>query len=173
VAIARSLGLDETRCAALKLASLVHDVGKIHIPSEILNRPGKLDELQMKMVREHAKTGWELFKDVEFAQPIAEIIYQHHERLDGSGYPRGLKEDEILLQAKILAVADVVEAMSSHRPYRQALGIDSALEEIAMNAGRIYDDEVVTACLRVFEEGFTYSEDQSEWSSIQRAAFSR
>ncbi len=165
VAIAKSFGLDEARLATLKLASLVHDVGKVHVPSEILNRPGKLSELEIRIVREHAKVGWELFKEVEFAQPIAEIIYQHHERLDGSGYPRGLKEDEILLEAKILAIADVVEAMSSHRPYRQALGIDSALTEIAKNAGLLYDNDLVNSCLKLFEEGFTFREEQSAWNN--------
>lgn len=156
VAIASSMNLDLDRVSTLKLAALVHDVGKIQVPAEILNRPGKLGDLEMQRIREHPEAGKELFKNVEFAWPMADMIYQHHERLDGSGYPQGLTDDEILFEAKILAVADVVEAMSSHRPYRQALGIEAALHEIEENAGTLYDEEVVRICLRLFkEEGFT------------------
>lgn len=157
--IAERMKLNSERVFYLKLAAMVHDAGKIQVPSEILNKPGKLSELEMEMVRSHAKSGWELFKNIEFTWPLAEMIHQHHERLDGSGYPEGLKEEEILLESKILAVADVVEAMSSHRPYRQALGIDAALDEINKNAGKLYDKEVVDICLKLFnEEGFKFEE---------------
>ncbi len=159
VAIALSMNLDPERISTLKLAALVHDVGKIQVPAEILNRPGKLGDLEMQLIRKHPEAGKELFKNVEFAWPMADMIYQHHERLDGSGYPQGLTDAEILLEAKILAVADVVEAMSSHRPYRQALGIEAALHEIEENAGILYDMQVVEVCLKLFrEDGFEFKE---------------
>jgi putative nucleotidyltransferase with HDIG domain len=159
MAIAEKMQLDPERVDTLRLAALVHDVGKIQVPSEILNKPGKLSDLEMSLIKEHPTAGWKLFRDIEFTHPLAEIIYQHHERLDGSGYPRGLKNGEILLEAKILAVADVVEAMSSHRPYRQALGIDAALEEIEKNAGKLYDPEVVKNCIKLFrEDGFAFKD---------------
>ncbi|TYB88798.1 MAG: PAS domain S-box protein [Kosmotoga sp.] len=157
--IAERMELGSERVFYLKLAAMVHDAGKIQVPSEILNKPGKLSALEMEMVRSHATSGWELFKNIDFTWPLAEMIHQHHERLDGSGYPKGLKEDEILLESKILAVADVVEAMSSHRPYRQALGIDAALYELEKNAGKLYDQEVVDICLELFKkEGFKFEE---------------
>ncbi|GEM_PF-1983929 len=159
VAIAERIKLDSERVVSLRLAAMVHDAGKIQVPSEILNRPGQLGNLEMLLIREHPKAGWELFRKVEFAWPLAEVIYQHHERLDGSGYPRGLVEGEILPEAKILAVADVVEAMSSHRPYRQTLGIEAALKEIKQNAGILYDKDVVDICVELFEEkGFEFEE---------------
>ncbi|KUK93637.1 MAG: PAS domain S-box [Thermotogales bacterium 46_20] len=159
VRMAERMGMDAERIITLRLAAMIHDAGKIQVPSEILNRPGKLGDLEMSLIREHPKSGWQLFKDIEFGIPLAEIIYQHHERLDGSGYPRGLTEEEILPEAKILAVADVVEAMSSHRPYRQALGIEAALQEIEQNAGILYDKEVVDNCVELFrEEGFEFEE---------------
>lgn len=159
VAIALDLNMDSDRISTLKLAALVHDVGKIQVPAEILNRPGKLGDLEMKLIRKHPEAGKELFKNVEFAWPMADMIYQHHERLDGSGYPQGLTDDEILFEAKILAVADVVEAMSSHRPYRQALGIEAALQEIEQNAVVLYDKQVVEVCLKLFkEDGFGFED---------------
>ena len=159
VRIAERMRMDSKRIMTLRLAAMIHDAGKIQVPSEILNRPGKLGDLEMSLIREHPKSGWELFKDIEFAIPLAEIIHQHHERLDGSGYPRGLTEEEILPEAKILAVADVVEAMSSHRPYRQALGVEAALQEIEQNAGILYDKEAVDNCVELFkEEGFEFEE---------------
>jgi len=148
--IAKKMNLNSEQISILRYASMVHDVGKIRISSEILNKPGKLSDLQISFIHEHPVIGRDLFKKVEFASPIAEIIYQHHERMDGSGYPEGLKGDKIMLEAKIIAVADVVEAMSSHRPYRPSLGIEKALKEIEDNSGRLYDPQVVDACVDLF-----------------------
>ncbi|MFW6121944.1 MAG: MEDS domain-containing protein [Petrotogales bacterium] len=162
VKIAEKMKLDPERIDTLRLAALVHDAGKIQVPSEILNKPGKLSYLEMSLIKEHPTAGWKLFKNIDFTYPLAEMIYQHHERLDGSGYPRGLVDKEILLEAKILAVADVVEAMSSHRPYRQALGIDAALEEIEKNAGKLYEPKVVKVCIKLFrEENFEFKDDRT------------
>ncbi|MFO7882032.1 MAG: MEDS domain-containing protein [Kosmotogaceae bacterium] len=159
VAIAEKMQLYPERVDTLRFAALVHDVGKIQVPSEILNKPGKLSELEFSLIKEHPTAGWKLFKDIDFTHPMAEMIYQHHERLDGSGYPRGLVDEEILLEAKILAVADVVEAISSHRPYRHALGIEAALEEIEKNAGKLYDPKVVEICVKLFrKEGFEFKD---------------
>ncbi|MBC7318912.1 HD domain-containing protein, partial [Candidatus Bipolaricaulota bacterium] len=138
-------------------AALLHDVGKaLYVPTDILSKPGKLTALEMALIREHPKAGYEILTRVNFPWPVAEIVYQHHERLDGSGYPRGLKGEEILLEARILAVADVVEAMSSHRPYRPAHPLEKAFAEIRENAGKLYDPDVVEACLRVFQKGFQF-----------------
>ena len=130
----------------------MHDVGKITVPAEILSKPGRLSEIEMNVVRVHAEQGFLILRDIEFDWPVAEAIRQHHERLDGSGYPRGLKGDEIILEARIIAVADVVESMASHRPYRASLGIDAALAEVEGKAGVLYDVETVYACLRLFRE---------------------
>jgi PAS domain S-box-containing protein len=151
-AIAAEMGLDENVQRGLRVAGAVHDVGKIVVPAEILTKPGRLSKVELELVRTHAQQGYEVLKDVPFPWPVAEVARQHHERLDGSGYPRGLKDGEILLEARILAVADVVESMASHRPYRAGLGIDAALREISENAGRLYDDAAVAACLRLFNE---------------------
>ncbi len=151
-AIARDLGLADDRVRGVHLAGVVHDLGKIHIPAEILSKPGKLSRLEFELIKSHPEAGYEILKGVDFPWPIAQIVYQHHERLDGSGYPRGLKAEEILLEARILAVADVAEAMSSHRPYRPSLGIELALQEIGENAGIRYDADVVRACLVLFRE---------------------
>ncbi|MDP2815565.1 MAG: HD domain-containing phosphohydrolase, partial [Rectinemataceae bacterium] len=132
-----------------------HDIGKISIPAEILSKPTKLSELEFSLIKEHANKGFEMLKDVESPWPLAEIVRQHHERMDGSGYPRNLKGEEILMEARILSVADVVEAMASHRPYRPGLGIEAALNEIEKNRGIFYDEAVVDACLKLFrEKGF-------------------
>lgn len=156
-AIAEEMGLTEEEIKVVRVAALLHDIGKaLFVPIEILSKPGKLTDLEMALIREHPKAGYEILKKVEFPWPVAEIVYQHHERFDGSGYPRGLKGEEILLEARIIAVADVVEAMSSHRPYRPALGEDRALAEIRENAGKLYDPKVVEACARVFAKGFTF-----------------
>jgi PAS domain S-box-containing protein len=156
--IAGEMSVDTDRLFGLGLAALVHDIGKIGVPAEILSKPTKLTKLEFNLIQTHAQTAYDILKDMEFPWPIAEIVYEHHERLDGSGYPRGLKGVEISLEARILAVADVVEAMSSHRPYRPGLGIDAALAEIAKNSGVLYEPEAVDVCLRLFrEKGFTFS----------------
>ena len=151
-AIGGELGLDEQSTEGLRIAGHVHDVGKISIPAEILSKPGRLSKIEYELVKNHAQQGYDILKAYEFPWPIAQTVLQHHERLDGSGYPQGLKGDEILLEARILMVADVVEAMSSHRPYREGLGLESALAEIEKGAGKLYDPEVVGACLRLFRE---------------------
>jgi len=151
-AIARELKLPEDHIMYLYIAALIHDIGKIYIPSDILSKPGKLRDIEWELVKIHAQGSYDILKSVEFPWPVDQIAWQHHERLDGSGYPRGLNGDQILQEAKILAVADVVEAMSSHRPYRAALGVDHALEEITKNKGVLYDPAVVDACLKLFKE---------------------
>ncbi len=148
--IAREMGFSEKRCNDLKLIGHVHDIGKIGIPAEILSKPGRLSDLEYQLVQTHALKGYEILKEVKFTLPIAEIIYQHHERMNGSGYPRKLSGKEILLEARILAIADVVESIISHRPYRPARGIEEALKEIESNAGKLYDSSAVAACLRLF-----------------------
>lgn len=156
-AIAKELQLTEDQIVGLKLASVVHDIGKIRVPAEILSKPGRLDELEFNLIKRHPVTGHEILKSINFPWPIAEAVLQHHERLDGSGYPRGLKDEEILHEAKIVAVADVVEAMVSHRPYRAGLGVDAAMEEITSNRGTMYDPLVVDVCLKLFrEQGYTF-----------------
>ncbi|QSB01531.1 response regulator [Methylomonas sp. EFPC1] len=151
-AIARGLQLPEERIEGLTLASVVHDIGKIRIPAEILCKPGRLDDLEFSLIKRHAETGYDILKSINFPWPIAQIVLQHHERPNGSGYPCGLKKGEILLEAEILAVADVVEAMKSHRPYRAGLGLDVALQEISDNRGVLYNSEVVEICLTLFRE---------------------
>ncbi len=155
VVIAGELGLEETRIEGLRLAAKAHDIGKIGIPAEILTKPGELSNLEYMIIQTHPRSGYEILQNIDFPWPLAEIIAQHHEKIDGSGYPEGLKGDQILLEAKIICVADVVEAMASHRPYRAARGIDAALEEIEQQRGILYDEGVVDACLRLFrEKGF-------------------
>jgi HD-GYP domain-containing protein (c-di-GMP phosphodiesterase class II) len=134
------------------MAGSIHDIGKLSIPAEILSKPTKLTYIEFSLIKEHSHTGYEMLKDVESPWPLAQIVYQHHERMDGSGYPRNLKGNEILIEARIMAVADVVEAMASHRPYRPGLGIDEALAEIEKNRGILYDNTVVDACLKLFRE---------------------
>jgi PAS domain S-box-containing protein len=152
VAIAGEMGLPEHRIEGIRMAGDIHDIGKIYVPAEILSKPGKLTDVEFTIIRTHPQVGYDILKNVEFPWPIADIVVQHHERLDGRGYPAGLKGDAILLDSKIIIVADVVEAMSSHRPYRPAHGIDKALEEIAAHKGTRYDPDVVDACLRLFRE---------------------
>ena len=158
VAIGRKLGFEENRLTGLRLSAMIHDVGKIQVPAEILNTPRKLTNLEFDLIKLHPTAGRELFKDVEFPWPVADAIYQHHERLDGSGYPEGISGDQIILEARIIAVADVVEAISSHRPYRASLGLQAALDEIRSGKGKLFDPEVVDACLKVFDEGFSFSD---------------
>jgi len=150
--IAARMGWDTHRIDGLRLGALIHDIGKISVPAEILNRPGHLSDGELSIIRAHPSTGAEILADVDFPWPIRDMVEQHHERLDGSGYPRGLKSDEIVEEAKILAVADVVEAMVSHRPYRPSLGLDRALEEIAAGRGTLYDPAVVDACIESIRE---------------------
>jgi putative nucleotidyltransferase with HDIG domain len=142
----------------LNTAALLHDVGKIHIPSEILNKPGRITDLEYSIIKVHAEAGYNILKNIEFEDPVAEIVRQHHERLNGSGYPKGLEAGEILLEARILAVADVVEAMVSHRPYRAALGVEKALTELERGAGTLYDRDVIRICIELFrEDGFSFT----------------
>ncbi len=152
-AIAREIGMAEDEIDGVYLAGTIHDVGKINVPAEILSKPGKLTSLEFQIIQTHAEAGYDVVKGIEFPWPIAEMILQHHERLDGSGYPTGLKGDAILPGAKILAVADVVEAMTAHRPYRAALGLDAALAEIERGKGSIYDRAAVEACVRLLSSG--------------------
>jgi PAS domain S-box-containing protein len=154
--IATEMGLSADRQDFLRTASAIHDIGKISVPSEILSKPTKLTDLEFSLIKTHAQSGYDILKDIEFPWPVADVVLQHHERMDGSGYPQGLKGDDILLEARILAVADVVEAIASHRPYRPELGIDFALEEISGNKGILYDADAVDACLKLFrEKGYT------------------
>ena len=151
-AIAREMGLPPEKNEGLHMAGLVHDIGKISIPAEILSKPTTLTTTEYALVKTHAKKGFEILKNVEFPWPLAEIVYQHHERMDGSGYPRGLKGDEILMEARILSVSDTVEAMVSDRPYRPAQGVKTALAEIEKNKGIFYDADVAETCLKLFRE---------------------
>ena len=141
------------------MAATIHDIGKIHIPAEILSKPTQLTKIEFDMLKIHPRTGYDILKGIEFSWPIAKIVLQHHERMNGSGYPQGIKGDAILLEARILAVADVVEAMSSHRPYRPALGTEKALEEIEKNRNVLYDFKVSNACLKLFtQKKFTFKQ---------------
>ena len=156
-AIGREMGLDDERLRALGFAGIIHDLGKIHIPAEILSKPGRLSDLEYKLIQTHPEAGYEIIKDIRFPWPIAQIILQHHERLDGSGYPNGLKGDAILLEAKIISVADTVDAIASHRPYRSARGIDVAMRELKEGSGTAFEPVVVDACVRLFtEKAFTF-----------------
>ena len=146
------MGLGDERCEGLRIAGLVHDIGKIEIPGEILSKPGRLSPIEFELIKTHARSGYDILREVDFPWPVAEIAHQHHERLDGSGYPRGLKGEEILLEARIITVADVVESMVSHRPYRPSLGMNAAREEIAGKSGVLYDPAVVDACLSLLDE---------------------
>lgn len=152
VAIAGEMQLSSHTIEGIRMAGVIHDVGKISIPAEILSKPGDLRRKEFELIKDHPQMGYEILKDVEFPWPIAEIVHQHHERMDGSGYPLGLEGGEILLEARIIAVSDVVEAIASHRPYRPARGIDTALDEIETNRGILYDRDVVDACLSLFRE---------------------
>ena len=154
-AIASEMGLPEDQVKSINVAALIHDIGKISIPVEILSKPGQLSEIEHELLRTHAQAGYEILKGIEFPWPIAQIVRQHHERIDGCGYPMGLKCDKICLEAKILSVADTVEATASYRPYRPAGGIEKALEVIKIRKGTYYDPEVVAACLVVFKRGFS------------------
>ena len=154
-AIAREMGLPEETINGIRMIGIIHDLGKIYVPAEILNKPGQLTDVESTLIRSHATVGHDILKTVEFPWPIAQVIMQHHERLDGSGYPLGLSGKEILLEAKIIAVADAIEAIASHRPYRPALGLEKALDEVSEKKGILFDPEVVDVCLRLFiEKGY-------------------
>jgi putative nucleotidyltransferase with HDIG domain len=157
VAIAAELGLEPRTIEGIKMAASIHDIGKISIPAEILSKPGPLSPAERALIREHAETGFRIVAGIEFPWPVAEMIRQHHERLDGSGYPRGLRQDEIDFGARVLAVADVVEAMTAHRPYRSGLGLSAALRQIREDQGRLLDTEVVGACCHVLRNGWSLS----------------
>lgn len=161
-AIAANMGLQEQQIYYLIMAAKIHDIGKMYIPSDILSKPGQLTKIEFQLIQTHPKGGHDIIANINFPFPVALMILQHHERLDGSGYPYGLTNPEILLESRILAVADVVEAMSSHRPYRPALGIDKALEEISKYSGTLYDPDVVDACIRLFDQsGFIFNEKEA------------
>jgi PAS domain S-box-containing protein/putative nucleotidyltransferase with HDIG domain len=165
-AIAREMDFPPEQIEVVHMAGLLHDIGKISVPHEILSKPGRLSDAEMGLIRVHSQVAYDILKTVDFPWPIADMVVQHHERIDGSGYPAGLHEDDILVEARILAVADVVEAMTAHRPYRKAPGLDKALEEISQNSGRLYDADVVYACLRLFNErGFTFEHDSGQSAS--------
>lgn len=152
VLIAQKMNLEQQQIEGIRLGALIHDIGKIYVPAEILNRPGQLSAIEFEMIKEHAQASYDIIKDIDFPWPLATMIWQHHERLDGSGYPNKLKTDEIILEARILAVADVVEAITNHRPYRASLGIDTAITEISQGAGKIYDLAIVTICLDILNK---------------------
>ena len=150
--IASEMGVSKAQIQGVRMAGVIHDIGKISVPGEILSKPGNISQNELGIIKEHPQVGYNILKTVDFPWPIAQIVLQHHERMDGSGYPNGISGENILLEARILAVADVVEAMASHRPYRAALGINLALNEISKNRGSSYDSKVVDACLRLFNE---------------------
>ena len=152
VAIAKAMGLSQQQIHGLRLAASIHDLGKINVPAEILAKPSRLSPIEYSLLKVHPEKGYDILHGIDFPWPVAEIVYQHHERIDGTGYPRGLKGDQIILEARILAVADVVEAMASHRPYRSGLGLDVALLEVERGRGVIYDPDVADACLKLFRQ---------------------
>jgi putative nucleotidyltransferase with HDIG domain len=155
--IAQEMGLSTDKIEGIRISSLIHDIGKISIPNEILNNPNRLIDIEMDLIKNHPKIAYDILKTINFPWPVAGIILQHHEMINGSGYPNKLKSNEILIEAKIIAVADVIEAMSSNRPYRSAHSIEEALEEISKNKGILYDPEVVDVCITLFKEkGFEW-----------------
>lgn len=152
-AIAQKIGLSADRVEGIRLAGVIHDIGKLYVPSEFLSKPTRLSELEFAIIKQHAQVGYEILKGIDFPWPVSQMVLQHHERNDGSGYPQGLLSKNILLEAKILAVADVVEAMSSHRPYHPALGLEAALEEINEHKGLLYEPKIVEACSQLIDSG--------------------
>jgi HD-GYP domain-containing protein (c-di-GMP phosphodiesterase class II) len=151
-AIAREMKLPQDKIEGIRIASMVHDIGKVNLPTEIISKPSKLIEVEFNLIKNYPKVGYDILKKLDFPWPIAEIVFQHQEKIDGSGYPRGLKGDEICIEAKILGVANVVEAMSSYKSYRSALNIDEALAEITENKNILLDPKVVDTCIKLFEE---------------------
>ncbi len=165
-AMGAQMGLKNDQIRVIRIAALLHDLGKAFIPAEILAKPGKLSQAEVSMVKAHPDADYEILKTIDFSCSIADIVHQHHERIDGSGYPKGLKGDDILLESRILAVADVVEAMISNRPYRPAKGIDAAIKEITSGRGTLYDPDAVEACIRLFREGgFSFERREATSSS--------
>ena len=157
-AIAFELGLSNELIDSIHMAGVIHDLGKISVPAEILSKPGKISDSEFSLIKQHPQAGYEILKGIDFNWPVADVVLQHHERLDGSGYPHNLQKDEILIEARVLGVADVVEAMASHRPYRPALGIDDAFEEITMHKGILYDPDVVDASIDLFtKRGYQFN----------------
>lgn len=162
VAIAREMGLAEERIAYIQTAARLHDVGKIYVPSDILSKPGKLSKIEFEIIKTHAQGSYDILKSINFPGPVAQIALQHHERLNGSGYPHGISGQDIILEARILAVADVTEAMMSYRPYRPSLGLDMALDEIRQGRDKLYDAGAVDACTILFEQkNFTFAVERS------------
>jgi HD-GYP domain-containing protein (c-di-GMP phosphodiesterase class II) len=158
-AIAAEMGLSPEKIKGIGVVGAIHDIGKICVPAEILSKPGRITDAEFSIIKEHPRTGYDILKGIDFPWPVARSVLQHHERINGSGYPGRLSGENIILEAKILAVADVVEAMASHRPYRPSLGKDKALEEISQQKGVLYDSVVVDACLKLFnEKGFNLDE---------------
>jgi len=158
-AIAEELGFTPEQVQVVRIAGLLHDIGKLSLPQELLNKPGKVTEAEFQLIKTHSQTGYDILKTVEFPWPIADIVVQHHERMNGSGYPSGIKDDKLLMEARILGVADVVEAMNSYRPYRPPLGIDKALGQISRNRAVLYDPRAADACVRLFtEKGFKFED---------------
>ncbi|MEA2015208.1 MAG: HD domain-containing protein, partial [Actinomycetota bacterium] len=151
VEIGKELKLSKEKIKLIEIAARLHDIGKINIPPSILSKPGRLSDIEFNIVKTHARVGYDIIKRIDFQFPVADIILQHHERIDGSGYPQGLKGKDIMIEAKVIGVADVVEAMSSHRPYRPSLGIKAAINEITKNKGKLYDPKVVNACLKIIK----------------------
>jgi putative nucleotidyltransferase with HDIG domain len=151
-AIAAEMGILKEVAESIYMGGVIHDLGKISVPAEILSKPSRLSENEFNLIKDHPQVGYNILKNIEFPWDIARMVLQHHEKMDGSGYPQGLSGEDILLEARILTVADIVEAMASHRPYRPALGIDKALEEISINKGKFYDTEAANACLRIFKD---------------------
>ena len=165
-AIAKEINLPSDDIAGVYMAASIHDIGKISLPAEILSKPIKLSEIELKMIQAHSKVGYDILKGIDFPRPIAQIVLQHHERMDGSGYPHGLGGKEILVEARIVGVADVVETMASHRPYRPSIGLDKALEEVSKHKGKLYDKKIVKACLKLFnKKGFQFSEPEHVMSN--------
>ena len=163
IAIAEEMKLSEDRIDKIRMGGLIHDIGKIYIPAEILTKPGRLSKIEFDMMKSHPEVGYKILQQVDFIPPIAQMVYQHHERMDGSGYPLGISGDDILLESRIIAVADSVEAMASHRPYRPALGIEKALEMILNKKGKSYDSQIVDACVTLFKDrDFQFPQDNQE-----------
>ena len=159
-AIAKEMAFPKDKIMGIRTAGVLHDIGKVAIPVEILSKPGRLSKTEFELIKNHSQVGYDILNPIKFPWPVSQIVLQHHERMNGSGYPNGLSGKEILIEAKILGVADVVEAMASHRPYRPALGIDKALEEISINKGKLYDIEAANVCLKIFKDKkFEFKQD--------------